>query len=58
MVYDKWGQKVFESGGEITGWDGTFQGKYLPNGVYYYYAAYSCYGNRKNAKKGTIMLIK
>lgn len=35
-VFNRWGQKVFESAGYITPWDGTVKGKPVPVGVYYY----------------------
>jgi gliding motility-associated-like protein len=35
-VFDRWGQSVFKSVGYERPWDGTFKGKYLPTGPYYY----------------------
>jgi gliding motility-associated-like protein len=35
-VFDRWGQSVFKSVGYEMPWDGTFKGKYLPTGPYYY----------------------
>jgi len=35
-VYTRWGEKVFHSSGYGTPWDGTYQNKQLPVGVYYY----------------------
>jgi len=35
-VFDRWGQSVFKSVGYEQPWDGTFKGKYLPTGAYYY----------------------
>jgi len=35
-VFDRWGQKVFHSLGYPTPWDGTYNGKPVPVGVYYY----------------------
>jgi gliding motility-associated-like protein len=37
VVYDRWGNKVFESrGNEYEPWDGTYNGKYLPMDSYHY----------------------
>jgi gliding motility-associated-like protein len=36
QVFNRYGQKVFESKGYTVAWDGTFQGKLLPSGTYYY----------------------
>jgi gliding motility-associated-like protein len=35
-VYDRWGLKVFETNNVNDGWDGTYQGKLQPFGVYVY----------------------
>ncbi len=35
-VYNRFGQKVFESTGYIKAWDGTIKGTPLPVGTYYY----------------------
>lgn len=41
-IYNRWGEKIFESSGvsgsEVEGWDGTYQGTLAPVGVYVYYA--------------------
>jgi gliding motility-associated-like protein len=37
-VYNRWGEKLFYSRGypDSERWDGTFKGKPLPTGTYYY----------------------
>jgi gliding motility-associated-like protein len=35
-IYNRWGDQVFYSKGYETPWDGTFKGKALPVGTYYY----------------------
>lgn len=35
-VFDRYGQKVFHSVGYPQAWDGTYGGKFLPTGTYYY----------------------
>lgn len=35
-IYDRWGNRVFATINQDEGWDGTFQGKDLPAGVYSY----------------------
>jgi gliding motility-associated-like protein len=35
-VFDRWGQSIFKSVGYAQPWDGTFRGRYLPTGPYYY----------------------
>ena len=37
IIYDRWGEKVFESADITDGWDGTFNGKPLDPAVFTYY---------------------
>ncbi len=41
QVYNRWGEKVFESHNYLEGWDGTYKGKQQPAGVYVYLLTYS-----------------
>lgn len=36
VIYNRWGNRVFEMEGYDNSWDGTFNGKELPDGTYYY----------------------
>ncbi|MBL7872740.1 MAG: tandem-95 repeat protein [Cyclobacteriaceae bacterium] len=53
-VYNRQGIRVFESRGYSTEWDGTYNGKLLPSGVYFYLI--SCAG--KATINGTVTLIR
>lgn len=35
-IFNRWGQKLFEFTDPAKGWDGTYKGKYVNTGVYYY----------------------
>jgi gliding motility-associated-like protein len=35
-VYNKWGKRIFESGGYLQPWDGTYNGSQVQSGTYYY----------------------
>lgn len=35
-IYNRWGELLFREGPYLNSWDGTFQGKPLPVGTYYY----------------------
>lgn len=35
-IYNRWGEKVFESNNMEEGWDGTYMGRRAPGGVYMY----------------------
>jgi len=57
-VYDRWGEKVFETSDQSLGWDGTFRGKAVDPAVYVYYLEATCIGNEEFFKKGNVTLIR
>jgi gliding motility-associated-like protein len=36
LIFDRWGEVVFETRDELEGWDGTFKGRLCTNDVYVY----------------------
>lgn len=44
-VYNRFGQLIWESGGFSDGWDGSFNGKPLPTGVYAWNMTFNVKGN-------------
>jgi len=58
VVYNHWGQKVFETTDLKEGWDGTYKGKECPNGVYDYYFKGTCIEGEMLEKRGNVMLIR
>jgi gliding motility-associated-like protein len=40
-VYNRWGVLVYRSTNYMNDWDGTWDGKVLPDGTYFYYIALS-----------------
>ena len=57
-IYDRWGEKLFETNDVKKGWDGTFKGKQLDQGVYGYYMTFTCNNEEQSFKKGNITLTK
>lgn len=57
-VYDRWGQKVFETSTISTGWDGTYKGKKIDPAVFGWYAEGECEGGEKFLKKGNVTLLR
>ena len=58
-IYDRWGQKVFET--ESTngrGWDGKFNGKDQPVGVYIYTISTILKNGRTEAYNGNLTLLR
>ena len=58
MIYDRWGQLVFESKNQKKGWDGTYKGIELEPGVFAYYLYVECIGGASMSKKGNITILK
>ena len=58
VVYNHWGQKVFETTDLKEGWDGSYKGKECPNGVYDYYFKGTCIEGEILEKRGNVMLIR
>lgn len=57
-IYDRWGEKLFETNDIKKGWDGTFKGKLLDQGVYGYYLTFTCNNGEESFKKGNITLMR
>jgi gliding motility-associated-like protein len=58
VIYDRWGEKVFETSDLSNGWDGTFRGKKCDPAVYDYYMKAVCINDKVFIKKGNITLIR
>ena len=57
-IYNRWGQKVFETNDKNDGWNGTFKGKRLTPDVYGYYIQATCFNGEKFFKKGNVTLLR
>jgi gliding motility-associated-like protein len=58
MVFNQWGEKVFESADLNTGWNGTQSGKTQPSGVYMYVAEIVKNTGERITRKGSINLVR
>lgn len=58
VIYDRWGEKVFESRDQSFGWDGTFKNELLEPDVYGYYLTVDCINGERFVKKGNVSLIR
>jgi gliding motility-associated-like protein len=58
LIYNQWGEKVFESTRQDTGWDGTVSGKSQPVGVYVYVLKAELLDGSTQQLKGSITLIR
>lgn len=58
MVFNQWGQKIFESSNQSIGWNGTYKGKAQPSGVYIYVAKFTLLDGSVITRKGATNLIR
>jgi gliding motility-associated-like protein len=57
-VYDRWGNKIFETKDKTEGWDGTYNGAQLSPNVYGWYTEGICPGGEEFFLKGNVTLLK
>jgi len=57
-VYNSWGQLIFQTNDETQGWDGTFNGKPSPLGVYSWTFVVEIYGGRVIKQSGDVTLMR
>ncbi|MBI4945833.1 MAG: gliding motility-associated C-terminal domain-containing protein [Bacteroidetes bacterium] len=58
VIFNRWGEKVFESYDPKTGWDGTLRDKGLDPAVFVYYLKVTLATGEKINKKGNISLVR
>ena len=57
IIYNRWGQKIFETKNLNQGWDGQYKGNVIP-GVYVYYIKLKGADNNYFKKRGTVTLVR
>ncbi len=57
-IWNRWGQKVFETQNRLQGWDGKVKGVVQPMDVYAYTLDVEFFDGTKATKKGDITLIR
>jgi gliding motility-associated-like protein len=58
VVYNRYGQKIFETHDYNKGWDGTYKGKDQPIGTYVYRILYTNIFGYESVNNGTVMLLR
>ena len=58
IVYNRWGQEIFESTSQENGWDGTLQNEELSPDVYGYYLEVICINDVQYNIKGNVSLLR
>jgi gliding motility-associated-like protein len=57
-VYDRWGQKIWESTNKKEQWNGRLADLPLPEGVYAWLLHFDGWDNKKYQKTGTVMILR
>jgi len=57
-IYDRWGEKVFESNDQSVGWDGTYKGREADSAVYVYVLEATCVDGQELSDNGNVTLIR
>ncbi|MEG1585516.1 MAG: gliding motility-associated C-terminal domain-containing protein [Bacteroidales bacterium] len=57
-VYNRWGNQVFHWTNPADGWDGTYNGKVVPTGAYFYVIEAEGVGGKKYKLKGDINVLR
>jgi gliding motility-associated-like protein len=57
-IYDRWGEKVFESTDQKQCWDGTYRGQLMNTAVFEYYLKATLVTGAAINKKGNISLVR
>ncbi|BAV04778.1 gliding motility-associated C-terminal domain-containing protein [Filimonas lacunae] len=58
MIFNQWGQKIFETTNRDNGWDGTHKGVPQPSGVYMYVCTVKLMDGSEVVKKGAVNLVR
>ena len=58
MVFNRWGEKVFEGENQYIAWDGTYKGEMQSTGVYTYVVKIKFLNDEEVIKKGSLTLMR
>ncbi|MFT4665007.1 MAG: gliding motility-associated-like protein [Polaribacter sp.] len=58
VVYNRWGEKIFEANSILDEWDGRFNDELLGPDVFGYYLEVRCVGGGEYKRKGNVTILK
>lgn len=58
VIFDRWGEKIFETSNSLIGWDGTYKGEKVDPGVFTYVITISYSDKKSVSQAGTITLVR
>jgi gliding motility-associated-like protein len=57
-IFDRWGELLYSTNEPWRAWDGTYQGAFVPNGVYAYRVGYRLPYQERKEVKGSIAVLR
>ena len=57
-IYNRWGEKIFETNNTERGWNGRINGNQAPDGVYIWKIRYSNHRNINHVEEGHFSLLR
>ncbi len=57
-IFNRWGEKIFETTNLADAWDGTYQGKEQPAETYGYFLRVVCADGQELVKQGNVTLLR
>ena len=58
QIFNRWGEKVFQTNSQTKSWDGQYKGVLQPIGIYAYILSYRVGTGDRKTKSGTVTLIR
>ena len=58
MVFDRWGEKVFETTDINRGWDGIYKGEPVDPAVFVYHLTVDCVDGQRYFTKGNVSVVR
>lgn len=58
FIFNRWGQKVFDSNDHTRGWDGRINGRAAETGAYVWSCIYQFTNGTEQRAKGTVILVR
>lgn len=58
QLFDRYGEKVFETHSVNDGWDGSFRGKAMNGGIFAWYCTVEYFDGNKESLKGNLTLVR
>ena len=57
-IYNRWGEKMFETSSTDDCWDGTYRGKKVNSGTYVYKLRYNLFNEEEKTESGNITVVR